>query len=143
MPQITVRTCPVSSTVGWILRNRAICSAIAAHIVEPVGPGPVRKEIKALTQSFFDARLHGRKERISRAIEPRNGGDTRQYRCIGTTRINGARTRTREVNIRRPRQVRAGGSNVADRGHNILAQLTLSGAVELLHLRIPTVWIYA
>jgi hypothetical protein len=60
--QITVRTCPVSSAVGWILRNGTICSAIAALIVEPVGPSPVRKEIKALTQSFFDARLHRRKE---------------------------------------------------------------------------------
>src|SRR4051812_43450252 len=136
MPQITVRTCPVSSAVGWILRNGTICSAIAAHVVKPVGPSPVRKEIKALTQSFFDARLHGRKERISRAIEPRNGGDSRQYRCIRPPRINGAGTGIRLVDIRRPRQVRAGGSNVADRCHDILTQLTLSGEIELLDLRI-------
>ena len=39
--------------------------------------------------------------------------------------------------------MRAGGSNVAEHGHNILAQLTLSGEVELLHLRISIIWSYA
>ena len=96
MADVAVRIGPIGPAIARILRNGPVGAAIAADIVEPMRPCPIAQEIEPVAESLFEARLHRRKEGISRTLEPGDPRNAGKSAAVRPPRIHCARPRDRE-----------------------------------------------